>query len=184
MRDGVGRKRTRVAAAGDFGAALERGGGYDEEGGDDDGGDGDFGGGGGGGGRGEEDPLYAALAQAAAHKRERRAERLAAARDATRDFLQGREDRQLEGAGGGEGEGGSARRAVSREIMKNRGLTKYRSREERNPRVHNRVKAARFELRRKGQVVSMRDGGGEAADYRGEATGIRSNLVKSRKIVS
>ena len=86
--------------------------------------------------------------------------------------------------GAAEGAEGGKRRAVGRDIMKNRGLTKYRSKEERNPRVHNRIKAARFEQRRKGQVVTSRAGKGEEADYRGEATGIRSNLTKSRKIAS
>ena len=86
--------------------------------------------------------------------------------------------------GAAEGAEGDKRRAVGRDIMKNRGLTKYRSKEERNPRVHNRIKAARFEQRRKGQVVTSRAGKGEEADYRGEATGIRSNLTKSRKIAS
>ena len=130
--------------------------------------------------------MYAAIERAAAHKRELRAAQQAAAREDTRAFIRERADPLMgvgAGADGAEG-GGGKRRAVGRDIMKNRGLTKYRSKEERNPRVHNRIKAARFEQRRKGQVVTSRAGKGEEADYRGEATGIRSNLTKSRKIAS
>ena len=65
--------------------------------------------------------------------------------------------------------------------MKNRGLTKYRNAAMKNPRVANRVKSARHEMRRKGQVVPMRDPR-EGASYAGETTGIRSNIIKSRKI--
>lgn len=149
---------------------------------DDDGDDDNDGGMGGGqgrrGGDEEEDPLYAALAQAAAHKKAKKSAQREAEKEATSEFLREREDEFLDE---GTARGPQGKRSVSREIMKNRGLTKYRSKIERNPRVHNRVKAAKFAMRRKGQVVSMRDPS-EGDKYGGEATGIRTNVIKSRKI--
>lgn len=149
--------------------------------GDDDDGDDD---GGMGGQRGrrdeevEEDPLYAALAQAAAHKKAKKSAQREAEKEATSEFLRERGDEYLDE---GTARGPNGKRSVSREIMKNRGLTKYRSKIERNPRVHNRVKAAKFAMRRKGQVVSMRDPS-EGDKYGGESTGIRTNVIKSRQI--
>jgi U3 small nucleolar RNA-associated protein 3 len=128
----------------------------------------------------EEDPLYTALAQAAAHKKAKKVAQREAEKDATSEYVRERADEFLDE---GTARGPHGKRSVSREIMKNRGLTKYRSKIERNPRVHNRVKAAKFAMRRKGQVVSMRDPS-EGDRYGGEVTGIRTNVIKSRKINS
>ena len=71
-------------------------------------------------------------------------------------------------------------RGVSREIMKNKGLTKYRRKDERNPRVKYRKKAERAVKKRKSQVPEMR--GGERDRYAGETTGIRVGLQRSHKL--
>jgi hypothetical protein len=68
-------------------------------------------------------------------------------------------------------------------VLQNRGLVKYRNREMSNPRVANRLKAAKFAKRRSGQVAPMRNkGGAEAGTYGGEASGIRTTISRSRKI--
>ncbi len=189
MADAVGRKRTRAEAAssldlGGFGAGSDGSGWDDDEGGA---GGGRGGGGGGGGGRrgggdeeeGEDDPLYAAMAEAAARKKARKAATREAEAAATADYVRSRADKYAMAAG--DDDGGDAHRKVGRDIMKNRGLTKYRKREERNPRVHNRMKADKFVKRRKGQVAPLRDVAKEGG-YGGEATGIRTNVTHSTKI--
>ncbi len=180
MAGAVGKKRTASSAAGELGLG---GGWSDDDGGDGDGGDGGSDGGDGGGRRRggddeevSEDPFYAAVEAAAARKRARKAEVADRARSETADFIRTRKDEyDLD-------EGGDQHRRAGREIMKNRGLTKYRKREERNPRVHNRMKAEKFTKRRKGQVAPMRNKAEEAGSYGGEATGIRTNISRSRKI--
>lgn len=72
------------------------------------------------------------------------------------------------------------KRSVGRQIKKNKGLTKYRKREDKNPRTHARKKAEKRTRRLKGQQAPMRTG--EAASYQGELTGIRSSITKSRRI--
>ena len=70
-------------------------------------------------------------------------------------------------------------RGVTREIKKNRGLTPHKKKEMRNPRKANRIKFASAEKRRKGAVVSVRKSDGP---YGGEATGIKSKIVKSVRL--
>lgn len=187
MADGVGKKRTRAAGA----AQLDLGAlGYNSDG--DDGGDGynddDYdrpgsgarGGGGDEDDGGEADPFYAAVEAAAQRKKAKKAAEAARAREETSDFIRGRKDKyELDGD---EVDSGARHRHVGRDIMKNRGLTKYRKSDERNPRVHNRKKAESFVKRRKGQVAPMRNSGAEAGMYGGESTGIRANISRSRKI--
>lgn len=73
----------------------------------------------------------------------------------------------------------AAARGVTREIQKNRGLTPHKKKELRNPRKANRIKFAAAEKRRKGAVVAVRKPDGP---YGGEATGIKSKIVKSVKL--
>jgi hypothetical protein len=195
MAGGVGKKRARsetagALALGGFGGGSDDdddGGGFGGGGlgwGKDDDGDGDDdmgrrrGSGAGARGKGgdadEEDPFYAAVQAAAEAKRARKAEASARSREDTADFIRSRRDKY-------EMNEDAEHRAVGRDIMKNRGLTKYRKKEERNPRVHNRMKAEKFMKRRKGAVVPMRDPK-EAAGYGGETTGIRTNISRSRII--
>lgn len=189
MASGVGRKQTRV----DFASSFMN----DDDDGDDDDGRGGFGGSDEddeyGGGRlsgrkrgrspeyndedGGEDPFYAAVAAAAAKKKARKAARAAEEEEEQRDYIRSRPDED-------ELHDPSGHRKVNKAIMNNRGLVKYRKKEERNPRVHNRKKAEKFVKRRKGQVASLRDHSKEAGRYGGEETGIRTAISRSRKIRS
>eukprot|EP00057_Strongylocentrotus_purpuratus_P001168 XP_001195447.2 PREDICTED: something about silencing protein 10 isoform X1 [Strongylocentrotus purpuratus] len=79
-----------------------------------------------------------------------------------------------------EGEGdGDEKRAITYQISKNKGLTAYRRKELRNPRVKNRMKFRKAKIRRKGQVRETRT---ELHRYGGEASGIRAGVIKSVKI--
>ena len=73
-----------------------------------------------------------------------------------------------------------SKRLVTRDIMKNRGLTKYRKKSARNPRVAYREKADKRSKRYKNQVAPMRTA--EAGRYAGEATGIRASISRSTKL--
>ncbi|CAE7561020.1 Utp3, partial [Symbiodinium microadriaticum] len=73
-----------------------------------------------------------------------------------------------------------AKRAASYEIMSNRGLTPHRKKSNRNPRVKKREAFAKAVVARKGQVRDVISGSDVA--YGGEATGIKSNLSRSRRI--
>ena len=66
------------------------------------------------------------------------------------------------------------------EIMKNRGLTPHRKKENRNPRVKKRHQYEKAIVRRKGQVREVI--AGAAGSYGGELTGIKANIARSRKI--
>jgi U3 small nucleolar RNA-associated protein 3 len=74
-------------------------------------------------------------------------------------------------------EGG--KRGASYEIIKNKGLTPHRKKANRNPRVKKRQMYAKAVIARKGQVREVVTPG---AAYGGEATGIKANLSKGRKI--
>ncbi|VDD79362.1 unnamed protein product [Mesocestoides corti] len=69
-------------------------------------------------------------------------------------------------------------RPVSKEIMDNRGIVKYRHKRERNPRVHLRYKYKKAQIRYKSRVPNVRK---EDAPYAGELRGIRVNMIKSHK---
>ncbi|CBZ55494.1 hypothetical protein NCLIV_059190 [Neospora caninum Liverpool] len=71
-------------------------------------------------------------------------------------------------------------RATTRQILKNKGLTRKRKKFEGNARVHNRMK---FESKMK-KLKTIRPPGRtvEGDTYMGEESGIRSNLKKSRNL--
>jgi U3 small nucleolar RNA-associated protein 3 len=71
-----------------------------------------------------------------------------------------------------------APRQATRGMIKNRGLTPHKSKDAKNPRKHIRDKYEKKVKARKGQVRDMRTGEGDA--YKGEGSGIRSALVRSR----
>lgn len=79
---------------------------------------------------------------------------------------------------GESGEGGE-RRAITYEMAKNKGLTPYRKKELRNPRVRHRRKYERARVRRKGQVREPRK---EVKKYGGEVSGIKIGVTKSIKL--
>lgn len=70
------------------------------------------------------------------------------------------------------------RRNITYEMAKNKGLTAQKKKELRNPRVKHRLKYDKAKKRRKGQVREPRK---ELNKYAGEATGIKSGLVRSIK---
>jgi U3 small nucleolar RNA-associated protein 3 len=71
-------------------------------------------------------------------------------------------------------------RAISKTIMKNRGLVAHKSKLNRNPRVKKREQYRKALVRRKGQVREVRTD--EGHKYGGEETGIKSGLSRSRKL--
>ena len=68
-------------------------------------------------------------------------------------------------------------------IMKNKGLTRKRKKENRNSRVKYRNKYEQAVMRRKGQVQDViREGPADGMSYMGEESGIRTHLKKSVRI--
>jgi len=116
----------------------------------------------------EEDPLYE---EVAASKAERKAEK--AALYAVEPRYGAMEDELVAGALG-EGE----KRGINHQILKNRGLTAYKSKLNRNPRVKKREAYRKAVIKRKGQVRDVR--ASEAGSYGGETTGINAKVVRVR----
>ena len=73
-------------------------------------------------------------------------------------------------------------RAVSRQILKNRGLVAHKAKINRNPRVKKREQYRQALKRRKGTVRDVRTN--EGHKYGGEETGIKTGLSRSRKLKS
>jgi U3 small nucleolar RNA-associated protein 3 len=79
--------------------------------------------------------------------------------------------------------GPAEKRAASYQIIKNRGLVASKSKINRNPRVKKKEQFRKATIKRKGQVRDIRDSA-EGASYGGEATGIKANISRSRKITN
>ncbi|XP_074128915.1 something about silencing protein 10 [Sminthopsis crassicaudata] len=75
--------------------------------------------------------------------------------------------------------GSNAKRAITYQIAKNKGLTPRRKKIDRNPRVKHREKFRRAKIRRRGQVPQVRT---EEYKYSGELSGIRAGVKKSIKL--
>ena len=71
----------------------------------------------------------------------------------------------------------SGARKIDSAIEKNRGLTPHRRKDLKNPRKKHRIKFAEANVRRKGQVQTVKSGAASA--YGGESTGIKSKVSKS-----
>ncbi|XP_012257759.2 something about silencing protein 10 [Athalia rosae] len=71
------------------------------------------------------------------------------------------------------------KRAITYQIAKNKGLTPYRKKELRNPRVKHRNKYRKAKIRRKGAVREVRK---EITRYGGELSGIKASVTKSIKL--
>jgi U3 small nucleolar RNA-associated protein 3 len=71
-------------------------------------------------------------------------------------------------------------RAISKQILKNRGLVAHKAKINRNPRVKKREQYRKALIRRKGAVREVRTD--EGHKYGGEETGIKSGLSRSRKL--
>lgn len=78
-----------------------------------------------------------------------------------------------------EGEDAEERRHITYQIAKNKGLTPYRKKELRNPRVKHRNKFRKALIRRKGAVRTVRK---EIKRYDGEKFGIKASVKKGIKI--
>ncbi|KAK3536654.1 hypothetical protein QTP86_015462 [Hemibagrus guttatus] len=74
---------------------------------------------------------------------------------------------------------GEAKRGITYQMAKNKGLTPKRKKIDRNPRVKHREKFRRAKIRRKGQVLEVRR---EETRYSGELSGIRAGIKKSTKL--
>lgn len=72
-----------------------------------------------------------------------------------------------------------AKRGITYQMAKNKGLTPKRKKIDRNPRVKHREKFRRAKIRRKGQVREVRR---EESRYSGELSGIRAGVKKSVKL--
>ncbi|XP_044138105.1 something about silencing protein 10 [Bufo gargarizans] len=73
----------------------------------------------------------------------------------------------------------NAKRGITYQIAKNKGLTPKRRKIDRNPRVKHREKFRRAKIRRKGQVREVRK---EEVRYSGERSGIHAGVKKSIKL--
>ncbi|XP_065358141.1 something about silencing protein 10 [Calliphora vicina] len=71
-----------------------------------------------------------------------------------------------------------ARRGITYQIAKNKGLMPHRKKEQRNPRVKHRGKYRKALIRRKGAVRTVRT---ETSRYGGEISGIKATVSKSVK---
>ncbi|CAH1956945.1 unnamed protein product [Acanthoscelides obtectus] len=71
------------------------------------------------------------------------------------------------------------KRPINYQIAKNKGLTPYRKKEHRNPRVKHKLKYRKAIIRRKGAVREVRK---ELKRYDGEISGIKTSVSKSVKI--
>ena len=70
------------------------------------------------------------------------------------------------------------KRAINYQISKNKGLTPKRNKMYRNPRVKYRIKAHTAVVKRKSIVPKVRS---QDQRYSGEATGIRTGVVRAVK---
>jgi U3 small nucleolar RNA-associated protein 3 len=73
------------------------------------------------------------------------------------------------------------KRKINYAIKKNKGLAKKAKKENRNSRVKLRNKYAKALTRRTGQVAGVRD---QKKPYGGEVGGIKTNVVRSTKLVA
>lgn len=71
-------------------------------------------------------------------------------------------------------------RAISKVILKNRGLVAHKAKINRNPRVKKREQYRKALIRRKGKVREIRTDEGHR--YGGEETGIKTKISRSRKL--
>jgi U3 small nucleolar RNA-associated protein 3 len=115
----------------------------------------------------EEDEFYKSVMNDAADKRQSKKSRADDLEEATHNETV--ED----------GEDGD-KRGANWTMMTNKGLTVQKKKINRNPRVKKREAYRKAVIRRKGQVRELRTG--EADQYGGETTGIRSDVTRGRKM--
>ena len=99
------------------------------------------------------------------------------------DISKGRKNRNKKPSEQTDDSAGPTKRAATYEMMKNKGLTPHRKKENRNPRVKKRIAYDKALVARRGQVREVNTSGvNTATAYSGETTGIKANLSRSRRI--
>ncbi|KAK0630758.1 Sas10 C-terminal domain-containing protein [Bombardia bombarda] len=121
--------------------------------------------------REEEDSYYDFVAHKAAKKKDDKAARFEAVAQAKKT------DRIVETAA----VGADGKRQISYQIQKNKGLMPHRKKEVRNPRVKKRMMYEAKQKKLK-SVKPTYQGGESKGGYQGEASGIKTGLVKSTKL--
>lgn len=111
---------------------------------------------------GDEDDYYSSVARAAAARKKARQDLYAVAPKYPRI------DKFVDGE-----------RAISNQMLRNRGLVPHKNKLNRNPRVKKREQYRKALIRRRGAVQDVR---AHEQNYGGEQTGIKSNLSRSRKL--
>ncbi|QSZ35440.1 hypothetical protein DSL72_008310 [Monilinia vaccinii-corymbosi] len=124
--------------------------------------------------RDDEDEYYNMVAQASKKRKDEKNAKYAAIAEAKKA---GKLARVVEVENDEDG-----KRAIGYVIEKNKGLAPKRKKEVRNPRVKKRMK---YEEKKKklGSMRAVYKGGEEKGGYGGEKTGIKTGLVKSRKLL-
>lgn len=120
----------------------------------------------------EDEDYYDMVASASKQKKQDKLEKVAALALAEREGGRVVEQEEI---------GPDGKRAVSYKILKNKGLTPKRNKASRNPRVKKKLKYE-DKMKKLGSQRQLYKGGEGRGGYGGEATGIKSSLVKSRKL--
>ncbi|KAF2431104.1 hypothetical protein EJ08DRAFT_696780 [Tothia fuscella] len=118
------------------------------------------------------DEYYDMIAHRSKQKKERKAE---AAEAYARAAAEGGQVHEVEVVGA------DGKRKITYQIEKNKGLTPHRKKDVRNPRVKKRKK---YEEKKKklGSIRAVYKGGEGKGGYKGELSGIKTNLVKGVKL--
>ena len=76
------------------------------------------------------------------------------------------------------------KRSVGYQISKNRGLVPHRSKDKKNPRVKHRLKYEKAKTKERTSFYGKQKRDDNTGAYAGEATGIKANIARSRKLDS
>ena len=121
----------------------------------------------------KEEDYYDFIAAKAARKKATGKQDYEASKAAAKAFLRGEGEEVLDE---------SAKRLITRQIEKNKGLTPHRSKDVRNPRVKKRKKYEKKKIAMKGRQAVYKVGDVRRGAYGGEESGISKNVVKGVKL--
>jgi len=76
------------------------------------------------------------------------------------------------------------KRSAGYQITKNRGLVPHRNKDKKNPRVKHRMKYEKAKTKERTSFYGKQKREDNSGAYAGEATGIKSNIARSRKLDS
>ena len=76
------------------------------------------------------------------------------------------------------------KRGAGYQITKNRGLVPHRNKDKKNPRVKHRLKYEKAKTKERTSFYGKQARADNGGAYGGEATGIKSNIARSRKLDS